>query len=285
MKKRKPRPTPHKLASATTAARRCVLSLREVVNMDPLTALVNDPKERQNKHLLVHMLLKMQISGSFEARYMYAGKRLEGRLYAQGLQSLSGRQRRLLAHGLYHDIDMVNSTPTILRWLCLRHALPTEMWAAIDAYVKDREAEQLLVKAARELGCSGDNREAAKSAFLAATHGGKSVTLRDSTGAERTVHFTKLETPTLFKYMTAVERCAMRLSASYQEQWQRATQQPNRTGSFVHHVCTKYEAELLLQVKEFLRAAAGRSTAWSLTVLWCGGATPAATCRSSCCKS
>ena len=68
------------------------------------------------------------------------GSPQHGRLYALGhcAQRTSGIIRRLCQHQYYHDIDQVNSTPSIIYNLCTRHNIPCPR---LEAYVQNRDSQ------------------------------------------------------------------------------------------------------------------------------------------------
>jgi hypothetical protein len=94
------------------------------------------------------------------------------RQFAVGGLSMQGLPRQLrhtLAHNLYHEIDIVNAHPTILRQWCAREHIAVP---ALEGYVDDRDAKLAeLVRANASVGMSF-GRDHAKQVALAILNGG-----------------------------------------------------------------------------------------------------------------
>ena len=91
----------------------------------------------------------------------------KGRVYADGalsLQSFSKKIRNTLARGIYHDIDMVNAHPIILRGICIQNDWPC---VKLDHYIKHRE--RVLVEVMTRFECKRGN---AKVLMLSLMYGG-----------------------------------------------------------------------------------------------------------------
>ena len=65
-----------------------------------------------------------------------------GRLYSNGLQSVPGWIKRLCAHGVYHDIDIVNCGPTIMDHIFKK----AKFDSPLDEYVKDRSGTMQYIR-------------------------------------------------------------------------------------------------------------------------------------------
>ena len=93
----------------------------------------------QRHHIRLHPL-RMTINQDSDfcgaiVTYSYAKGCTFGRQFGSGFQSMNKHQRRLLAHTLYHDLDIVNCYPSILLQIAQRAGIAMP---ELDRYVNDR---------------------------------------------------------------------------------------------------------------------------------------------------
>lgn len=145
-----------------------LLCLKESINLDGLVWIQSNldkiVKEERTKFL------------SYAEKVEEEGYRLvayspvdhgKGRVYADGalsLQSFSKKIRNTLARGLYHDIDMVNAHPIILRGICEEN-----VWSCVklEHYINHRE--RVLEEVVTHFECT---RGDAKVLMLSLMYGG-----------------------------------------------------------------------------------------------------------------
>jgi hypothetical protein len=81
----------------------------------------NDPKKNKNsqKKYLARLML------SKPTNYHFASGKKSGRLYGSNLQFLKRELRNAICKEYYVDVDMKNSSPTILLWWCQKNTIHT----------------------------------------------------------------------------------------------------------------------------------------------------------------
>jgi len=94
----------------------------------------------------------------------------KGRVYGQGLQSISGWVRRIVSYKFYHDIDIVNCGPTLLM-----HIAQTKLGRCpemLRGYVEDR-ASVFRHFRSEYSQCTPLSDSHLKKLFLVGVHGGR----------------------------------------------------------------------------------------------------------------
>lgn len=105
--------------------------------------------------------------GVVSVEYAYARGRGDGRQFAKGalsMQSMFREVRNTIARAYYHDVDMENAHPVILRQYCQRRGIPCRVLAE---YIDNRDA-----KLAKIVERNGVDRAHAKKVVLAIMNGG-----------------------------------------------------------------------------------------------------------------
>jgi hypothetical protein len=169
-----------------------------------------------------------------------AGRKGYGRLYGYGgcsLEQLQADIRATLCASLYHDIDMVNAQPTLLRQLAERYgkSLP-----CLQAYVDRRD--EFLEELRADLDCS---RVEAKVRVLSVLYGGVSV------------H------PILRALSTEIRTFASFLAVT--DEWSELyslTPADGKLASFLAYALQNEERHCLLAMHDYLQAHG-----WSVSVL------------------
>lgn len=147
-----------------------VMVLQERVHLDKLIAFKKEllvPEERTKWQ--AYRTEMLQKRGQRQVTYRQSPKTHPfGRLYADGALSLQGFSHIIREHvskGLYHDVDMCNCHPNLLRsFYCKKHELECPR---LQHYIEHRE-EELQVVARR----FGGDRSKAKTVFLSLIYGG-----------------------------------------------------------------------------------------------------------------
>ena len=126
------------------------LSLTEKWDLPMLFRIANLGASDPKIDSLLHVTQDIQCYGDvglLTVRYKASKAAPLGRLYAHpSLQSTSGWIRRLCAHKFYHDVDIENCFPTVLRQVAVQHGL---LCPALAQYVEHR---QDVFRRARRVG-------------------------------------------------------------------------------------------------------------------------------------
>ena len=149
-----------------------LIEMERSTERSPLCVLNNNKTNKCKpfrKHPTSEALLKLKPlvkDGYLKTDYKYTNKLQIGRIYAQhGLQTMSRVQRAILASATYHDIDIVNSGPTIIRQIAEKHDMSCKYLAD---YVINRE--KWLQQIESNVGV---NRDMGKELVVRLLHGGK----------------------------------------------------------------------------------------------------------------
>lgn len=206
------------------------------------------------KWLLWFMYKECNQKGGVKVCYRYSKRRKDGRKYAdRGMQGAIGSLRRRLWASLYRDIDMENSTPVLLSWLCTKLGMSNTNW--IGSYAGNKRNE-MLAEVAADLHVPASQ---AKLEILRVFHGARTT----DGGAK----ISREMSGTLYNLVAAIAACCKFLKpffprfvamAGDEKKAKANLREEGETyhsadGALVHYVCTYYESQLMDLAVAFFR--------------------------------
>lgn len=195
--------------------------------------------------------------GTFVSEFNYSDiTKNFGRRYGNGLQSMPGIIRRTIAHGLYNDIDTVNSYSTIIIQWCEKRKVPSHCYDGFIYYTKNRdECLQELMDIANI------DRKKAKEIINAVSFGGYKLAnalrykpnwLDDIIKNTHNIHFIMANDQTIDKkYMKAAKK---KFEQDKVEAAMNGEPEPKRSlsGSICSYVMQDIEDQILTSCYSFL---------------------------------
>lgn len=181
--------------------------------------------------------------GEASVEYLPAKGRNDGRMFAKGalsLQSMFREVRNTIAREHYHDVDMANAHPVILRQFCEKRGIPCPVLAT---YIERRDAKLAKIVARNP----GVDRAFAKKTVLAIMNGGSKDydSLRDPPkwlaafkDEMHDVHTAMLNDPAHAKIVKSVADC----------------KDNNVAGSVCNRVLCALENDMLMACVDFVRS-------------------------------
>lgn len=175
-------------------------------------------------------LLMQSRNGKIRVKYRQNDGK--GRMWAVGAVSMQGLTREFrhsIAKDIYTDIDMVNAHPVILAKICDKLKIKCDN---LKAYNADRESK---------LSELGDDREAAKKAFLSLLNGGKK--------AAQEVNATPFLDNFKYELMAIHSAIASKFKEEYKEHKEKRKAEKkdfNLEASFVNCILCDFENRLLM---------------------------------------
>ena len=224
------------------------LKLEENWNVPMLTRVANAVVRSGDARLqapLTRILSEMDMTtGTLSTAYTHGKGTPFGRLYAYpSLQSIPGWIRRLCSFKVYHDVDIENCFPVILRQIAQHHGVRCPL---LTRYVQNRQ--RAFERVRQELpGTTEWSRAQLKKCFLIVLHGGD-YTYNVTAGA----HSEFLDA--FDEEIRTVSDNLQRLPA-FADMVQRLNQRDDKTnkqGTFIGWICQQVECEIILAVRLYL---------------------------------
>ena len=139
-------------------------------DFDRLSAIAELTLDPQTEAVVHEVYTELKTTGKTRLKVSYkpTSDFKEGRVYGKGLQGTNGAIRRLCAGDFYHDLDMVNCAPNLLKQILQKHGVCPVL---LQEYVEDRSGvfERVRISDERLRDVSDD---VLKKVFLLGIHGG-----------------------------------------------------------------------------------------------------------------